>query len=237
MTACTFHMWRPTRGRVGARIRKPSNASEVSTVPAQLFPVCSVRGCGRQFTASSLKTRRVFPQCLHLVCDTCSTEQCPVCHGTASCDRRQRTTRYPLKGVFRGRAAPKDHCGRTYAKVIKFGQHAVDKWFAETMSQRNMDLFRLAVEVPEWLANRHIYTLRECQVHGLFVGREDNQSGCMRCAQAEKQYISLEDEPEEKLKTERKHSNTTNAIVHAWLSDVSEDDSSDYSDLNDFVVP
>ena len=208
----------------------------LKTCGADLLPDCVV--CRVQFDFVTWKTRRIWKNCLHYVCAACGVRcgvRCPKCRGGAVPSSRDLDVVYPVLQVY-GRCAPRDTSGQTWAQVCMKDAEIQRQWVADTKKYINVQDTKTAAENPDWLGNRRLHTLRDCKRHGRFVSRQDKQTGCLRCAQGERRYISVENEPEEKIKTKRKRTNDANACVNEWLSDVSEDDDDDYSDLNDFIA-
>ena len=154
-----------------------------------------------------------------------------MCRGGAKKPSRALDVLYPVEKVY-GRQPPKDAEGRTWANVrMKPDEH--QKWFADTKRFINYADTKTAKADPDWLANRHVYTLRECERHGPFVMRQDMQSGCLRCAQGERCADSVEAEPDKECKPKKKRSK--HYVINEWLGDVSDDDDDDYSDMKDFI--
>jgi len=155
-----------------------------------------------------------------------------MCRGGAKEPSRDLDRRYPVQVVY-GRDAPRDAEGRTWAQVRMKDVETRLHWLADTKRFINHADTKTAKADPDWLANRHVYTLRDCERHGPFVMRQDMQSGCLRCAQGDRCADSAETEPNKVCKRKR---NSKHPVINEWLGDVSDDDDDDYSDLEYFIV-
>lgn len=209
------------------------------------LPECPI--CYVQFDMESWVTRKRWKECLHFVCKCCfdrdedACVRCPVCRRGAKHPSRRLDVMYPLISVY-GRSAPKDKENRTYADVCMKDSDVKMSWFAETKQYANGEDTRRALADPDWLSNRCLHTLRNCKRHGPFVSRQDKQTGCLRCAQGERRYISVEKESMDFVSKSSKHKQSDHTVIDAWLHDWSDyasdfdDKSDDYDDLNDFIV-
>ncbi len=176
----------------------------------------------------------MWKDCLHYVCKECGDEcgvLCPTCRGGAKKPSRDLDIRYPVEKVY-GRDPPKDAEGRTWAQVRMKDVETRLHWLADTKRFINHADTKTAKADPDWLANRHVYTLRDCKRHGPFVMRQDMQSGCFRCAQGDRCADSVETEPDMVCKRKR---NSKHPVINEWLGNVSDDDDDDYSDLKSFI--
>ena len=202
------------------------------------FPECCV--CRDVFTAQTWQSKRTWPNCIHYVCKRCGDRigvACPLCRGGSLPGSRDRDTLYPLVSVINSRTPPKDDRGLTLADAKKQGVQSEQQWMAYAkLHLVHPQMTQRALENPDCLGNRHVYTIRACDLHGSFVSRESNQHGCNNCAQSQRQSINLCDEPEQQppQRTKRRRTSTS-TYVNAGLADLTDGDSSSYGSLDDFV--
>lgn len=151
---------------------------------------------------------------------------------------RDRDRLYPLVSVINSRRVPKDDRGLTHADAKKQGQQSEEQWMAYAKQHLvHPQMTQRALENPDCLGNRHVYSIRTCEVHGSFVTRESNQHSCNSCAQSQRMCIDLcDDEPVQQQRQTKRRRTSTSSFVNEGLAELTDGDSSDYEDLDDFIV-
>ena len=201
------------------------------------YPECCV--CRQEFTHSTWATKRTWSNCIHYVCKECGDKigiTCPMCRGGGVPGSRERDQLYPLVSIINSRKVPRDDRGLTHADAKKQGVQSEQQWMAYAKTHLVHPLItQRALENPDSLGSRHVYSIRTCDVHGSFVTRESNQHGCNSCAQSQRQFIDVCVEPQQRRSRTKRRRTSTSSFVNEGLAELSDDDSSSYGSLDDFV--